>query len=60
MLRRVLNHDEMNMLSQLSISISFALWVTCLGSTPVYVLQGLHTVNRAFLLCSLVQHNIQK
>jgi hypothetical protein len=35
----VLNRDGMNMLSQLSISVSFALRTTCLGSAPVYVAQ---------------------
>jgi hypothetical protein len=29
-LRQLLNRDEMNKLSQLSISVSFTIWVTCL------------------------------
>jgi hypothetical protein len=37
MLRRVLNHDGMNKLFELSISVSFTLWVTCLGFVPEYV-----------------------
>jgi hypothetical protein len=42
---RVLNRDGMNKLSQQSISISFILWVTCLGFISVFVTQGFRTVN---------------
>jgi hypothetical protein len=59
-LRRVLNHDGMNMLSQLNISVCFTLQTICLGSALVYVAQGFRTVNRARLLSSLVQHIVQK
>jgi hypothetical protein len=34
---RVLNHDGMNMLSQLSIFVGFTLWETYLRSAPIYV-----------------------
>jgi hypothetical protein len=33
-LRQLLNHDRMNKLSQLSVSISFTLRVTCLNPFP--------------------------
>jgi hypothetical protein len=33
-LRQLLNHDGMNKLSQLSISVSFTLWVICLDLFP--------------------------
>jgi hypothetical protein len=33
-LRQLLNHDRMNKLSQLSISVSFTLRVTCLDPFP--------------------------
>jgi hypothetical protein len=33
-LRQLLNHDRMNKLSQLSVSISFTLRVTCLDPFP--------------------------
>jgi hypothetical protein len=49
MLRRVLNRDGMNKLSQHSISVSFALRATCLGSVSIYVAQGFRTVNRVCL-----------
>jgi hypothetical protein len=42
----MLNHDEMNKLSQLSIYIIFTTRVTCLGSVPVYVAQGFRIVNQ--------------
>jgi hypothetical protein len=54
MLRRTLNRDGMNNLSQLSVSVSFIFRATCLGSVPVYVAQGFHTVNRECLPCSPV------
>jgi hypothetical protein len=50
MLRRALNHDGMNKLSQLSVFVSFTLWATCLGSVLVYVIQRFHTVNQECLL----------
>jgi hypothetical protein len=34
MLRQLLNRDGMNKLSQLSVSISFTFWVTCLDLFP--------------------------
>jgi hypothetical protein len=34
MLRQLLNHDIMNKLSQLSVSVSFTIRVTCLDSFP--------------------------
>jgi hypothetical protein len=34
---KLLNHDGMNKLSQLIVSVSFTLWVTCLDSFP-YIL----------------------
>jgi hypothetical protein len=33
-LRQLLNHDGMNKLSQLSVSVNFTLWVTCLDPFP--------------------------
>jgi hypothetical protein len=33
-LRQLLNRDGMNKLSQLSVSVSFTLWVTCLDPFP--------------------------
>jgi hypothetical protein len=51
-LRRMLNRDGMNMLSQLSISVSLDLQTTCLESVPVYVAQGFRTVNQASPLFS--------
>jgi hypothetical protein len=54
MLRRVLDHDNMNKFSQLSVSVSFTLWATCLGSVPIYVTQGFHIVNRECFPCSPV------
>ncbi len=57
-LQQLLNHDGMNKLSQLSVSVSFTLRVTCLRSVPVYVTQGFHTVNRAYLPCSSFQHSV--
>jgi hypothetical protein len=56
----MLNHDGVNKLSQLSISVSFTLWVTCLGSVPIYVVQTFRIVNQACLSCSLVQYSVQK
>jgi hypothetical protein len=38
-LRRVLNHDGINKLFQLSISVSFTIQTICLGYVPVYVAQ---------------------
>jgi hypothetical protein len=40
MLQYVLNHDGMNKLTQLSISISFTLWATCFEYVPIYVLRA--------------------
>jgi hypothetical protein len=48
-LRRVLNRDRVNKLSQLSISVSFTLQVTCFGYVPVYVIQIFRTINWACL-----------
>jgi hypothetical protein len=45
-LRRVLNHDGINKLFQLSISVSFTIQTICLGHVPVYLAQGFCTVNR--------------
>jgi hypothetical protein len=53
-LRRVLNRDGMNKLSQLSNSVSFTVQATYLGYVPVHVAQGFNTVNRACLPCSPV------
>jgi hypothetical protein len=60
MLQRVLNHDGVNKLSQLGISVSFTLWTICLESVPVYVAQIFRTVNRVCLPCSFVRHSVQK
>jgi hypothetical protein len=49
-LRQLLNRDGMNKLSQLRVSVSFTLRVTCLNLFP-YVTVGFHTVNRACLPC---------
>jgi hypothetical protein len=37
MLRLVVNRDGVNKLSQLSISVSFTLQITCLRYVPIYV-----------------------
>jgi hypothetical protein len=34
LLRQLLNRDRMNKLSQLSVSVSFTIWVTCLNQFP--------------------------
>jgi hypothetical protein len=60
MLQRVLNHNGVNKLSQLSISVNFILWVTCLGSVPVYVVQTFRTIDRPCLPCPSVQHSVQE
>jgi hypothetical protein len=39
MLRDLLNHDRMYKLSQLSVSVSFDLWVTCLDPFPYMLLK---------------------
>jgi hypothetical protein len=36
-LQQLLNHDGLNKLSQLSVSVSFTLQVICLRFVPVYV-----------------------
>jgi hypothetical protein len=47
-LRQLLNRDRMNKLSQLSVSISFTLWVTCLDLFP-YMLPkvSIHLIGHA-------------
>jgi hypothetical protein len=51
---RMLNHDGMNMLSQLSIFVGFTIRETYLRSAPIYVTQGFCTVNWARLPSSSV------
>jgi hypothetical protein len=59
----VVNRYGVNKLSQLSISVSFILRTTYLGSVFVYVTQGFRTVNWACLSyspISLVSRNMSK
>jgi hypothetical protein len=48
-LRQLLNHDGINKLSQLSVSVSFTLQVTCLDLFP-YMLPKIfiHTIGHAY------------
>jgi hypothetical protein len=39
MLQQLLNRDGMNKLYQLSVSVSFTLWVTCLDLFPYMLLK---------------------
>jgi hypothetical protein len=55
-LRQLLKRDRMNKLSQLSISVSFTLWVTCLDPFPYMLLKvSIQSIRHVFHVLRLAK-----
>jgi hypothetical protein len=63
MLRQLLNHDGINKLSQLSISVSFTLWVTCpdpfLYMLPKIFMQSIGYVSHVLWLAQCLEIGLE-